>query len=91
MKYRGHNKKGHSKRDILVVTRDFVLIHRITLSKYAGDGKTKLRGFDSPGAQFTAQSIVEKLDIIPPGKSPDLLVKLILMGDFPEEFPGIKL
>ena len=57
-----------------------MLIHRITLSKYAGDGKTKLRGFDSPGAQFTAQSIVEKLDISPLGKSLDLLVKLGLIG-----------
>ena len=34
-------------------------------------------------ASHTAQSIVEKLHISPPGKSPDSLVKLVLMGDFP--------
>ena len=32
------------------VSVDFELIHKITLYKYAGGGKTELGDFDSPGA-----------------------------------------
>ena len=43
----------HLKRQGESVSGDFELIHRVTLSKYAGDGKTMLGGFDSQGAQIS--------------------------------------
>ena len=71
------------------------LVFWIESEEWVGGAKTGMREdlahkTDCGRHCGTAQSIVEELDISPSGKNPDSLVKLVLMGDFPREFPCIK-